>query len=239
MIPEIHSTSLGTHLCEHGSFRHFAYQLRHALKGWAPRACVGVYPQRHPCLISLATKFLSMQRGAKAVMCGTSHLVTSSANTRLMCTLCLAACMLPCSRGTWSYNCRWDSFCYLSVKCHAWRGLTCRYASFFSLSSLSFHCSIFSFSVRNWNKHKNIKITQTGRTRTRQRSAYVVHTPSDSRITSCRNTPNLQFWNHFNLLKPTGYVMHHQFNIQQLYALPTLCLCVLYLSENKQRFMPI
>jgi hypothetical protein len=29
-----------------------------------------------------------------------------------------------------------------------------------------------------------------------------------------------------NLLKPTGYVMHQQFNIQQLYALPTLCLCV-------------
>jgi hypothetical protein len=26
----------------------------------------------------------------------------------------------------------------------------------------------------------------------------------------------------FNLLKPTGHVMHHQFNIQQLYALPTL-----------------
>ena len=35
-----------------------------------------------------------------------------------------------------------------------------------------------------------------------------------------------------NLLKPTGYVMHQQFNIQQLYALPTLCLCVLYLSEK-------
>jgi hypothetical protein len=39
----------------------------------------------------------------------------------------------------------------------------------------------------------------------------------------------------FNLLKPTGHVMHHQFNIQQLYALPTLYLDVLYLSENKQR----
>jgi len=26
----------------------------------------------------------------------------------------------------------------------------------------------------------------------------------------------------FNLLKPTGYVMHHQINIQQLYVLPTL-----------------
>jgi hypothetical protein len=31
-----------------------------------------------------------------------------------------------------------------------------------------------------------------------------------------------------NLLKPTGYVMHQQFNIQQLYVLPTLYLCVLY-----------
>ena len=42
-----------------------------------------------------------------------------------------------------------------------------------------------------------------------------------------------------NPLKPTGYVMHHQFNIQQLYALPTLYLCVLYLSENKQRLVPL
>ena len=41
----------------------------------------------------------------------------------------------------------------------------------------------------------------------------------------------------FNLLKPTGYVMHQQFNIQQLYALPTLYLCVLCLSENKQRLL--
>jgi len=44
---------------------------------------------------------------------------------------------------------------------------------------------------------------------------------------------------YFNLLKPTGYVMHHQFNIQQLYALPTLYLCVLCLSENKQRLVPL
>ena len=46
-------------------------------------------------------------------------------------------------------------------------------------------------------------------------------------------------WQYFKLLKPTGYVMHHQFNIQQLYALPTLYLCVLYLSENKQRLVPL
>jgi len=35
-----------------------------------------------------------------------------------------------------------------------------------------------------------------------------------------------------------GHVMHQQFNIQKLYALPTLYLCVLYLSENKQRLVP-
>jgi hypothetical protein len=42
-----------------------------------------------------------------------------------------------------------------------------------------------------------------------------------------------------NLLKPTGYVMHQQFNIQQLYTLPKLYLCVLFLSWNKQRLVPL
>jgi hypothetical protein len=41
------------------------------------------------------------------------------------------------------------------------------------------------------------------------------------------------------LLKLTGQVTHQQFNIQQLYALPTPYLCVLYLSENKQRLVPL
>ena len=45
--------------------------------------------------------------------------------------------------------------------------------------------------------------------------------------------------NYINLLNPTGHLMHQQFNIQQLYALPTLYLCVLYLSENKQRLVPL
>ena len=43
----------------------------------------------------------------------------------------------------------------------------------------------------------------------------------------------------FNLLKPTGHVMYQQFNVQQLYVLPTLYLCVLYLSGNKQRLVPL
>ena len=42
-----------------------------------------------------------------------------------------------------------------------------------------------------------------------------------------------------NLLNPTGHLMHQQFNIQQLYVLPTLHLCVMYLSENKQRLVPL
>jgi hypothetical protein len=40
------------------------------------------------------------------------------------------------------------------------------------------------------------------------------------------------------LLNPTGHLMHRQFNIQQLYALPALYLCVLYLSQDKQRLVP-
>ena len=42
-----------------------------------------------------------------------------------------------------------------------------------------------------------------------------------------------------NLLKPTGYAMHQHFNIRQLYVLPTLYLCVLYLSENKERLVAL
>ena len=50
---------------------------------------------------------------------------------------------------------------------------------------------------------------------------------------------SILFPQQLNLLKPTGYVMHQQFNSQQLYVLPTLYLCVLYLSENKQRLVPL
>ena len=42
-----------------------------------------------------------------------------------------------------------------------------------------------------------------------------------------------------NLLKPTDYMIHQQFSVQQLYVLPTLYLCVLYLFENKQRLVPL
>ena len=50
---------------------------------------------------------------------------------------------------------------------------------------------------------------------------------------------NFLKFNSINLLKPTGHVMHQRFNIQQLYVLPTMYLCVLYLSKNKQRLVPL
>ena len=63
--------------------------------------------------------------------------------------------------------------------------------------------------------------------------------PSAARQTTLR-CDDVVYSNAFlNLLKPIGHVMQQQFNIQQLYALPTLYLCVLYLSENKQRLVPL
>jgi hypothetical protein len=40
-------------------------------------------------------------------------------------------------------------------------------------------------------------------------------------------------------LKPSGYVIPIRFYIQQLYILSSFYLCVLYLSENKQRLVPL
>ena len=42
-----------------------------------------------------------------------------------------------------------------------------------------------------------------------------------------------------NLLKPNGHAMHQHFNIKQLFVLPTSYSCVLYLSENEQRLVPL
>jgi len=56
--------------------------------------------------------------------------------------------------------------------------------------------------------------------------------------TNLQNICEIYNWS-IGLLKPIGYVMHNRFNIQQLYALPTLYLCVLYLSQNKQRLVPL
>ena len=58
-------------------------------------------------------------------------------------------------------------------------------------------------------------------------------------LSDLHSLEHLSGGNGINLLKPTGHVMHQQFNVQQLYALPTLYLCVLYLSENKQRLVPL
>ena len=52
-------------------------------------------------------------------------------------------------------------------------------------------------------------------------------------MTLARQKFQLTLSSYINLLKPICYVMHHQFIIQQLYALPTLYLCVcIYLRTN-------
>jgi hypothetical protein len=61
----------------------------------------------------------------------------------------------------------------------------------------------------------------------------------NSNVTKCVFNIALLDSAHFNLLNPTSYMMHQQFNIQQLYALPTMYLRVLYLSKNKQRLVPL
>ena len=57
-------------------------------------------------------------------------------------------------------------------------------------------------------------------------------------FTSGIHRPNCRLLN-IKISNPTGYYVNHQFNSRQLYALPTLYLCVLYLSENKQRPVPL
>ena len=42
-----------------------------------------------------------------------------------------------------------------------------------------------------------------------------------------------------NRLKPASNLYNNKFSIQQLYVLPTLYLCVLYLSENNQPLVPL
>ena len=59
--------------------------------------------------------------------------------------------------------------------------------------------------------------------------------PTTVKEYATNTTPHLTI----NLLKAIGHVMHQQFDIQQMYVLPTLYLCVLYLSENKQRLVPL
>ena len=68
---------------------------------------------------------------------------------------------------------------------------------------------------------------------------YLNQTGYRSHVYTYVRVTNVRVINSINLLRPNGYVMHQQFNIQQLYALPTLYLCVLCLSENKQRLVPL
>ena len=75
---------------------------------------------------------------------------------------------------------------------------------------------------------------------TEMKSIYSAVRTGSSNKAVCASS--LKCWNKAvcaSSLKSTGHVIQQQFNIQQLYALPTLYLCVLYLSENKQLLVPL
>ena len=87
--------------------------------------------------------------------------------------------------------------------------------------------------IENKNKNHRILWRNPNIGRTKLRNDVRMGNVHVSFRTNCRTDGEI------NLLKPTDYVMHQQGNIQQLYVLPTLYLCVLYLSENKQRLVPL
>jgi hypothetical protein len=43
---------------------------------------------------------------------------------------------------------------------------------------------------------------------------------------------------YINLLKPSGNFTYHQVYVKKFYVVPTLRLCVLYGSQNKQQLLP-
>ena len=109
--------------------------------------------------------------------------------------------------------------------------------------SYSLHCRQYCRLYSNLKFHKKIRSNLNERSS----SVTISFLWSEGKLNSKRpklsselHDDNIQdaSW-YINLLKPTGYVMHQQFNIQQLYVLPTPYLCVSYLSENKQRLVPL
>ena len=60
------------------------------------------------------------------------------------------------------------------------------------------------------------------------RGVYELKMSQVQHFTSGIHRPNFRLLN-INIPNPTGHYMYHQFNIQQLYALPTLHLCFVFI----------
>jgi hypothetical protein len=52
------------------------------------------------------------------------------------------------------------------------------------------------------------------------------------------HTSELTVRHYINLLKPSSYLDTTGFNIKKFYVMPTLRICVLYGSQNKQQLLP-
>jgi hypothetical protein len=120
------------------------------------------------------------------------------------------------------------NFCTLNL---TWQKLLPRIS--FSFWSISMDCDV----TRPFTLCAHVQDTFCCQDRTQENNAakLAVRWPHEGKCWTLiywqqSDTTNDKF--NINLLKPIGYGMHQQFNIQQLYALPTLYLCVLYLSDN-------
>ena len=110
---------------------------------------------------------------------------------------------------------------FIDIYVFLYRELWYNYVMLATLSSHAIGYTVYVYQRRQFYPHTLLATLFT----------YIRGNSSENGVSALAN---------FNHLKPTGYVMHHQqFNIQQLYALPTLYLWVLYLSENKQRLVPL
>ena len=83
-----------------------------------------------------------------------------------------------------------------------------------------------SISLSNWSHNYETKLQNGVLTKYHVDAIHLLSSQQFYRSLQLTKSTNEQRYT-INLLKPTGYVTHQQFKIQQLYVLPTLYLCVL------------
>ena len=131
-----------------------------------------------------------------------------------------------------------------------WNNFTYRLYDIWKLTNYSLHFTSFHYVVRNccapsWRSllpPQQTDMLPVRQTQTHTATLIMFWTRYSTQLAPATTTTEcltVKPYVSINLLKPTGHVMHQQFNIEQLYVLPTLYLCVLYLSENKQRLVPL
>ena len=136
--------------------------------------------------------------------------------------------------------CRATKHCMIVPYCikqvPGWQTVNCQHASQWMLWAHS-HRTVHWLQAGQWRKHTGILDLQCFKfyNRTKKCARLLLSRCHVFCVATCMQYER----RHINFLNITSHVMHQQFNIQQLYALPTLYLCVLYLSEKKRWLVPL